>query len=270
MNQITYQYVIVIPVRDALEHVQIAVGCAMAERARGATVLLIDDASRGETAAYLAEQTGAYLVQHPDPRGYAHALNTAALFALDLGIRDVVAANSDTAWAPGAPGRLLAAQRRNGAYFAGPALGRCGSGQTPDPEVAAAGPDPAALAALELHRTCGKDVRMEDVNGAFFTFQTSAWVAEGPFDERFELGAAEEIDWMRRSKHGLYVPSVCVWHAKHASYEDHPEIDAEQQWRSNNAAARAKWARGEAIAHLAYPRVMPHRILTPQEKVRSG
>jgi GT2 family glycosyltransferase len=279
---------LMIPVHNALPKLR----QCLASLSEWAGIHIYDDASEEETRDYCAGLHDIYHLRNEEPRGYAHHLNTLALWCLSRGIPVAVVCNSDTIVAPQARELMVGTLLREldgwdgngdppGALFVGPALSYAKSGQGEDPDLKAIDPEksiPAQLGKIEaaransvsqglgllVARTMGR-VRMPTVNGACFAFSTRAWAVYGPFDERFGRGSAEEDEWMRRVNdlsgrpRGLYVPAACVYQWGRSSFGAVQDLDTKALWRRNRDELHRKEG-GESMpdhALMGHPREWP-------------
>lgn len=227
-------------------------------------VHIYDDGSDPPTARAAKESAvglGGWHLRNAEPRGYAHSINTAALWSIHRKERYLIVCNSDLMFARYALDRLVDQLRSSDAAFAGPALSAAGSGQGGDDEIMAVGPDQEELDRIEKDRASCRPEPIDRVNGACMAIKARYFLEYGFFDERFGLGSAEEEEWMSRFPpgSGLYVPSSVVWHQKHASF-DEADVDSEELWRKNNAEMKRKTEGGEDWARLTYPREWPREM----------
>jgi len=251
-----------------------------------AAIHVYDDASDEETADYLHSLDCCYYLRNEEPRGYAHHLNTFAMWCVENNHNIAVVCNSDTVWGRRSLERLVKAAKREwedwrpwmkpwGALFCGPSLSYAKSGQGEaefmkgiDP-VKAMGPQLDRLEQLIKPPTPKERAkhRIPTVNGAAFAFSPAAWVRYGPWDERFGRGSAEEEEWMRRvnrlseGERGLYVPHSVVYHYGHASFGNVKGLDTKALWRKNRQAMLRKEGGEEIPDHalMGHPREWPVR-----------
>ncbi len=259
----------VLPVHNAFDKALEARRCI--SKSHGSSdILVIDDASREE----FPPLRNTYHVRNNSARGYAHHINTAVLWALDLRLDTLVIINSDTVFTPTACENLVSAMKGYEAIMAGPALSAAGSGQGSDPEVTSA--SRLELSNVESYRTAqvyinkGETIYqsrfINSLNGAFFALDVKAVLKFGFFDERFGRGSFEEHEWSTRVREMagrenlfLYVPTVCVYHYKNASFED-SDVDSEKQWTRNKELFNHKKIAKHDWAQLSYPREIPEWI----------
>lgn len=253
---------LMIPVHNALDVAMDSIKCALDCRyalkpGDGLDIHIYDDGSDDETREYLAQLKGVWYLRNDEPRGYAHHLNTLALWCV-TGHRDVaIVANSDTAWRPESLRRLIEVCRDKAFNFAGPRLSACGSGQGPTPEITRDN-----LRELEQKHKDDGIRESKSINGAFFAFDPSLCLRHGFFDERFGRGSAEEEEWMRRivkntGVWGRYAKDSVVFHHKHASFSKAKDLDSKSLWRENNNKMRDKINNQENFEILTSPREWP-------------
>lgn len=273
---------VLVPVHNALDVTRRCIETLRDELANTDTSLHVyDDASGAETADYLRSLTGVHYLRNETPRGYAHHLNTLALWCLSQQIPTACVANSDLLFPPTSFSRM--ATQAAGSWgswdgigdppktlFLGPSLSAAGSGQLSDPELKRINPIKAWESIKDIQassdRVAMPSVQMPSVNGACFMYSTQAVVRYGFFDERFRRGSAEEEEWMRRvvresgGSNGLHVKASCVYHWKHASFKN-ANVKSADLWRGNVIKMQAKIAANEDFEHVTHPRNWPKFIV---------
>ncbi len=224
---------IVVCVHNALEDVRRCLSSVLAHTAAPYRLILVDDGSGPETAAYLSEfarAQGAVLLRNPTARGYTCAANQ----GLRAGRADhVVLLNSDTIVTPEWLDRLVACVESDPSLAAAGPLSNTASWQSV-PELFrddgdwADNPLPAPFSPAEFARAlarCSARLypRLPFLNGFCLLLRRAAIHHVGRFDERrFEKGYGEENDWALRARRAGWQLAVAddawIQHAQSRSY----------------------------------------------------
>ncbi|WP_294532349.1 rhamnan synthesis F family protein [uncultured Rhodoblastus sp.] len=226
---------VVVCVYNALEDVKLcltSVAAALDQRGR---IIIVDDASGDETAAYLqnfAAQTGATLLRHEERTGYTIAVND----GIRAGeARNVLLLNSDTIVPAGALNKLSDALDRDPLLgIVGP-LSNAASAQSV-PSAAGSGsqtainpvPPEMTIADMDLffeRHWDGVLIRTPLVHGFCFCVKRAVFELIGSFDEElFPRGYGEENDFCFRAADAGFdlavLASTYIFHAKSKSYGD--------------------------------------------------
>ncbi len=180
---------IVIPTRERLSYLEVALSSLASEAARaGAEVLVIDDAGPSDAARALVERFGARYEPHPAPLGLNVARNT----GVQRSHGDLVAfLDDDVRVSPGWLDALLGAAAANPDVdvFTGPIRVRV-EGATPR----GCGREHPPITSLDLGE---RDTDARFAWGANMAIRRSALQRIGPFDVSLEHGGDEQ-EWQER------------------------------------------------------------------------
>lgn len=220
---------IVIPTRDRLPYLEVALASVREQAARaGAEVLVVDDGGRSDAAARLARRLGARYEPHERPLGLNAARNTGVQRS---GGELVVFLDDDVRACEGWLAALLAAASAHPDVdvFAGRLTARL-EGRAPR----SCGREGAPVTTLDLG---GQDVEASFAWGANMAIRRGALERVGPFDVALG-GAGDEQEWQERllaagGARPLYVAGAWV---------EHRRSGPDAELRSLCRAARARGA----------------------------
>ncbi len=202
---------IVIPTRERLPYLEVALASVAEQAARaGAEVLVVDDGGPSPQARAIVERFGARYLPHQRPIGLNAARNT----GIGSSSGDLVAFLDDDVEArPGWLEALLVAAREQPReeVFAGRILARL-EGSPPS----SCGREQPPITTLDLGP---ENSRTRFAWGSNMAIRRSALERVGPFDPAQEVGGDEQ-DWQERrqaddpSLGALYVAAACVEHRR--------------------------------------------------------
>jgi GT2 family glycosyltransferase len=220
---------VVIPTRNRADYLAVALASLAGQDFGGAhQIVVVDDASTGDSTKAVAARAGAEYVRLDPGRG----LNAARNAGIAVSRAPLIAFLDDDVFVP--PGWMAAvvqgaARYPDAAAFGGPIRARF-EGPTPS----ACGREKPAITTLELGP---QDVEATVVWGANLAVRRSALGRVGPFDERLS-GHGDEEDWLiaLRAAGGriVYLAAAAV---------DHRRVAADARL---SALARAAYRRGRA------------------------
>ncbi|HTW43674.1 MAG TPA: glycosyltransferase family 2 protein [Solirubrobacteraceae bacterium] len=225
---------IVIPTRERLPYLEVALDSLAREAARlGAEVLVVDDAGESQSARALAARFGARYQPHPRPQGLNVARNTGVEHSSG-GL--VVFVDDDVRVSAGWLDALLRAAREHPQVdvFTGPIQARLnGPGGWGSRSC---GRERPPITTLELGSA---DTDAQFAWGANMAIRRSALARVGPFDVSLEHGGDEQ-EWQERLR--ARTPGARVLYVAGAAVE-HRRVGADARLRS---LARGSYARGLA------------------------
>jgi GT2 family glycosyltransferase len=222
---------IVIPTRERLSYLEVALG-SIAPQAQqaGAELLVIDDAGPSAAARELSERFGARYLPHDAPLG----LNVARNSGVEASTGElVVFVDDDIRAGPGWLAALLHAAREHPAVdvFTGPVRARL---EGPAPH--SCGREQPPITTLELG---SQDTEASFAWGANMAIRRSALERVGPFEIELEHGGDEQ-EWQERLR--AQTPAARVLYVAGAAVE-HRRAGADARLR---ALCRGAHARGRA------------------------
>jgi GT2 family glycosyltransferase len=262
---------LIICVHNALPDVRACLAAVVRHTRPPYRLILVDDGSEAETAAWLSEfarAQGAELIRHPAALGYTRAANAGLRRS---GAPLAVLLNSDTLPAPGWLDRLAACAEADARIgLAGP-LSNTASWQS-IPDLFAAGGDwaenplPPGLAPAEMGYLVAAHAgrlypRVTVLNGFCLLIKRAVLDSIGLFDEQtFPEGYGEENDFGLRARTAGWQLAVAddayVFHAQSRSY-------SHERRRELSALAQQRLAAKHGLACLAesVERVRTDRVL---------
>jgi GT2 family glycosyltransferase len=244
--------VVVVAVHNSYDDAVQCLEAIAAHTDPGVAVLVVDDAGLDRRIVDLLDASAERLAQdvvvlrHPHNRGFVRSCNDA--FAATPG-RDVVVVNSDVVVGPEWLGRLTAAACSADTVASATSLTNHGTIlSVPDRNRPRASLPGGLLPAEAARRVAAGSLRLHPsiptAIGHCMYLRRHALDLVGGFDETFDPGYGEEVDWSQRAlSHGLRhvcADDVFTYHRGGASFGLAPEVKARQD-------------RHEAIVRRRYP-----------------
>lgn len=274
---------VVVCVHNALEDVRLCLASVLANVRKGDSILVVDDASASDTAAYLdalaAEHANLRVIRNAGPaRGYCVSAN--------VGMRActaefVLLLNSDAILPMGGIDRMVAVMERNPSCgIVGP-LSNAASTQS-IPHIAgttsqtAINEIPAGLTLEQMDAACqawdtGLHPSVPLVHGFCQLIRCSLILRSGGFDEEsFPEGYGEENDFCFRAADLGFdmkiATNVYVFHRKSASYSD----DARRSQLMRSGSEKLRLKHGDDRVSRAIKTMQGHPMLERMRSLAAG